>query len=42
MPKDDKRKELTQEEIDAMDDDARLEALNQLRQNICLTYTYEP
>ena len=32
----------TQEEIDAMDDDARLEALNQLWQNICLTYTYEP
>ena len=25
-----------------MDDDARLEALNQLWQNICLTYTYEP
>ena len=32
----------TEEEIDAMDDDARLDALNQIWQNFCLTYTYEP
>ena len=32
----------TQEEIDAMDDDTRLDALNTLWQNFCLTYTYEP
>ena len=32
----------TQEEIDAMDDDTRLDALNALWQNFCLTYTYEP
>lgn len=32
----------TQEEIDAMDDDTRLDALNQLWQNFCVTYTYEP
>lgn len=32
----------TQEEIDAMDDDAELEALNQLWSNFCITYTYEP
>lgn len=32
----------TQEEIDAMDEDTRLDALNTLWQNFCLTYTYEP
>ncbi len=32
----------SQEEIDAMSEDDRLEALNQLWQNICTTYTYEP
>lgn len=32
----------TEEEIDAMDKDTRLDALNQLWQNVCLTYTYEP
>ena len=32
----------TQEEIDAMDDDAELDALNQLWSNFCITYTYEP
>lgn len=32
----------TQEEIDAMDDDAKLDALNQLWSNFCITYTYEP
>ena len=32
----------TQEEIDAMDDDAGLDALNQLWSNFCITYTYEP
>ncbi len=31
-----------QEEIDAMDDDAELDALNQLWSNFCITYTYEP
>lgn len=32
----------TQEEIDAMDDDAELDVLNQLWSNFCITYTYEP
>lgn len=32
----------TQEEIDAMDDEAELDALNQLWSNFCITYTYEP
>ena len=32
----------TQEEIDAMDDDTKLDALNQLWSNFCITYTYEP
>lgn len=32
----------TQEEIDAMDDDVELDALNQLWSNFCITYTYEP
>lgn len=32
----------TREEIDAMDDDAELDALNQLWSNFCITYTYEP
>ena len=32
----------TLEEIDAMDDDAELDALNQLWSNFCITYTYEP
>lgn len=32
----------TQEEIDTMDDDAELDALNQLWSNFCITYTYEP
>lgn len=32
----------TQEEIDAMDDNAELDALNQLWSNFCITYTYEP
>lgn len=32
----------TQEEIDAMGDDAELDALNQLWSNFCITYTYEP
>lgn len=32
----------TQEEINAMDDDAELDALNQLWSNFCITYTYEP
>lgn len=32
----------TEEEIDAMDKDTKLDALNQLWQNVCLTYTYEP
>ena len=32
----------TQEEIDAMDDDAELDALNQLWSSFCITYTYEP
>lgn len=32
----------TQEEIDAMDDDAELDTLNQLWSNFCITYTYEP
>lgn len=30
------------EEIDAMDDDAKLDALNQLWTNFCITFTYEP
>ena len=32
----------TQEEIDAIDDVAELDALNQLWSNFCITYTYEP
>lgn len=32
----------TQEEIDTMDDDTELDALNQLWSNFCITYTYEP
>ena len=32
----------TKEEIDAMDDDAELDALNQLWSNFCITYTYDP
>ena len=32
----------TQEEIDAIDDDTELDALNQLWSNFCITYTYEP
>ena len=32
----------TQEEIDAMDEDAQMDALNQLWSNFCITYTYEP
>ncbi len=32
----------TQEELDAMDEDTRMELLNKLWQNFCLTYTYEP
>lgn len=32
----------SQEEIDAMDEDTRLDALNGIWQNFCTTYTYEP
>lgn len=32
----------TEEELALMDDDARLDALNTLWQNFCVTYTYEP
>ena len=32
----------TEDEIAAMDDDAKLDALNQLWTNFCITYTYEP
>ncbi len=32
----------TQEEIDAMDEDAQMDALNKIWQNFCTTYTYEP
>ncbi|MDE7436513.1 MAG: penicillin-binding protein 2 [Lachnospiraceae bacterium] len=32
----------TQEELDAMDDEQILDALNQLWANFCITYTYEP
>lgn len=32
----------TQEEIDAMDDDTKLDILNDLWQNFCVTSTYEP
>ncbi len=32
----------TQEEIDALDEVAQMDALNQLWQNFCTTYTYEP
>lgn len=32
----------TEEQIAAMDDDAKLDALNQLWTNFCITYTYEP
>ena len=32
----------TEEELAEMDDDARLDALNVLWQNFCVTYTYEP
>ena len=31
-----------EEEIAAMDEDAKLDALNKLWQNFCVTYTYEP
>ncbi len=32
----------TEEELAAMDDDAKMDALNQLWQNFCVSYTYEP
>lgn len=32
----------TQEELDAMDEEQTLDALNQLWANFCITYTYEP
>lgn len=32
----------TQEEIDAMDEDTRLDLLNELWTNFCITYTFEP
>lgn len=32
----------TEEEIAAMDDDTKMDILNQLWQNYCVTYTYEP
>lgn len=32
----------TQEELDEMDEDAQMDALNELWQNFCVTYTYEP
>ena len=32
----------TEEELAAMDDDAKMDALNKLWQNFCVTYTYEP
>lgn len=32
----------TQEELDAMDEEQTLDALNQLWTNFCITYTYEP
>ncbi len=32
----------TQEEIDAMDEDTQMDALNKIWQNFCTTYTYEP
>lgn len=32
----------TEEELAAMDDDTKLDLLNQLWQNFCVTYTYEP
>ena len=35
-------KKLTQEAIDGLDEKGRLEILNALWQNFCITYTYEP
>lgn len=32
----------TEEELAVMDEDAKMDALNQLWQNFCVTYTYEP
>lgn len=32
----------TEEELAEMDDDTKMDALNQLWQNFCVTYTYEP
>lgn len=32
----------TEEELSVLDDDAKLDLLNKLWQNFCLTYTYEP
>jgi stage V sporulation protein D (sporulation-specific penicillin-binding protein) len=32
----------SEEELEAMDSDAKLDALNQLWQNFCVSYTYEP
>lgn len=32
----------TEEELAEMDEDAKMDALNQLWQNFCVTYTYEP
>lgn len=32
----------TEEELAEMDEDARMDALNELWQNFCVTYTYEP
>ncbi|MCD8324914.1 MAG: penicillin-binding protein 2 [Clostridiales bacterium] len=32
----------TEEEISSMDDDALTDALDELKQNYCITYTYEP
>lgn len=32
----------TQEEIDTMDEDTQMDALNKIWQNFCTTYTYEP
>ena len=42
MPKDDKRKELTQEEIDAMSDEETVTALNAMWSNFCVTDAFEP
>lgn len=32
----------TQEELDVMDDEAKMDSLNKLWQNFCVTYTFEP